>query len=98
MNSLVSKTARNENANAITSQNLKENHKSNESNVEINNRKGSKNKMLSKDISSSENIMVGITADGRSNDIGPSSPKGKSKVARKLSSKNVMSSKQADQL
>lgn len=55
-------------------------------------------KAMNRDLSSSENIMVGLSNGAGPNDIGPSSPKGKSKVARKISSKNVMSSKQAEQL
>ena len=100
MNSLVSKTARNDNSNNVAVSILRDQHKLNESNAEIQNLKGSTmKKAMNRDLSSSENIMVGLAngANGPS-DIGPSSPKGKSKVARKISSKNVMSSKQAEQL
>ena len=55
--------------------------------------KGLRSKGLNKDLSSSENIMAGMAGQAGNQDLGPSSPKAKSKANRKISSKNVMSSK-----
>jgi len=42
--------------------------------------------------------MMGLSSQNAPNEIGPSSPKGRGRVARRISSKNVMSSKQAESL
>ena len=70
-------------------------------NIEITGRKElntgkqtTKTKMLNRDLSSSENIKVGMSVSKGPSEISPHSAKGRSKAARKISSKNIMSSKQ----